>query len=125
VALNDTFKAAAVIGRKVFSSVFKTGRYVAYGSSVYDASAGVASTIATSVANVPILFNRYDKRLVDGNSIQPGDIKGLLAQSDLSVTPRNRDQYHVVIDGASTVFEVENVGRDAAEATWELQLRKP
>ena len=96
----------AMVIRRVIPGSYNpaTGQTTAASSTDYDCTAIVAN---------------YDQNDVDGSTILSTDRRVIIQQVDLSVTPTTSDK--AVIGGR--VLEIVNVGSDAVDATWQLQVR--
>jgi hypothetical protein len=70
---------------------------------------------------VDILPSGYNSREVDGQTVLITDEKAKILVTDISVDPKRNDQ--IVRD--SVKWEIINVHKDAADAVWTLQIRRP
>lgn len=124
MGLRDVFRTAAQTAAAAFGDVFSSVQYTTMGSTVYDASAGVASTTSTDYV-VSMVFTTYSQFEIDGTKILPTDVKALIPQVNLTPTPTMNDEVMRIEAGASVFYEIVNIQQDPAGALWEFQLRKP
>jgi hypothetical protein len=126
MAIKDTFSKAAQIGATIFSDVFRTVTYYAEASTVYNVSAGTASSVASAIS-VSMLLSNYKKMEIDGDKVQPTDLKGFIPQANLTLStpPKINHRIQVIEGSASVVYEIIDIKEDAAQAGWTFQLRKP
>jgi hypothetical protein len=123
MGLETVFRSVGVIAQNVFDGVYVSARFEVLGSAVYDASAGVVSTTASSVTTT-MLFEEYSNNEVDNDKIEPTDVKGTTSQTLLTVEPTLKHRVHRLIADSSAVYEILNVGQDPAGALWILHLRQ-
>ena len=124
MGLRDTFQKAGATIFAAVDDVKETAYFYNIGSTIYDASAGVAS-VTESRYIVSAVFLNYKKSEVDDNKIKPTDLKALMLQTDGVFEPTMNDRLKRIEAGSSVLYEVKNVEQDPVGALWTLQLRKP
>lgn len=92
-------------------------------SSSYDKTTGKATAGSTDYTVTITPPEPFDSALVDGVTILAGDVRVMLAASDITFTPKVRDR--VVIDGETfQVVSASKVYSGSLAAAWEFQCRK-
>lgn len=123
MAINDAFQSAAKAALEAFSGINEDFVYVAQGSTVYDASSGVASATDTRYVTSGI-FIAYEQKEVDGARVKPTDLKCLIAALNINVNPEREGHIVRVESAVSTTYDIMDKKIDPAGALWELQLRR-
>ena len=90
-------------------------------SSSYDTSTGT-NTITNTNYTITAVFTSYSSLEVDRVVVTAADVKMILQQSSLSITPNIATDK--VVRGSQT-YNVLRISQDPAAATWTLQLRAP
>lgn len=121
--MKDVFRQAAKTIIDAFGDVAEPVSFLSYGSSSYNVSTGLTS-IACERALTTMVFSKYDERHVDHENIKPNDVRGITAQVDLPFRPKIDDKVIRVEDYASVEYDVVMLTEDAANATWNVQLRR-
>jgi hypothetical protein len=125
MGLRDVFANAAETIFIAAGDVPITTYYYAHATAVYDVSSGVVST-GVSLTVTSFIFENYKQIDVENKNIEPTDLKGTIPQARLAgVVPSVKDHIQIVEAGASVRYDVVNKKQDPAQATWELQFRKP
>lgn len=125
MGLRETFTNAAKTVFTAVGDIPEACTYYSRGADAYDASTGVVSTtVSTVVAN--FVFFNYNKSQIDGEHVEPADVKATIPQANISSIVPNVDDYLMRIEaGASVRYDVVGVEQDPAAALWNLQVRKP
>ena len=123
MGLAETFRAAAVSGRKAFGNAFLLCDYgVAPVRADYDAPTGKVlwHNPAPPTALVPIVFVDYDLAERQAGDIPATDLKAFVAALDIAgITPKVGD---VLRQPAGEVYELRGVKTDPVSALYELQI---
>lgn len=90
-------------------------------ASTYNTATGGVTSTTTQYDDIPMVLARYEASEVDGDKIQVNDMKAIIADLDLPVTPSRQDRI-ALVDGR--VFMVESVGGVPGESVWILQIRE-
>jgi hypothetical protein len=85
----------------------------------YNPSTGQTTAASSTDYDCTAIVADYDQHDVDGSTILSTDRRAIIQQADLSITPTTSDK--AVIGGR--VLGIINVGADAVDATWQLQVR--
>ena len=85
----------------------------------YNPSTGQTTAASSTDYDCTAIIANYDQSDVDGSTILSTDRRVIIQQDDFSITPTTSDK--AVIGGR--VLEIVNVGADAVDATWQLQVR--
>lgn len=78
-------------------------------------------TVASLNYAVSLVLVKYRREEIDGESVRPEDMKGLLPAKDLGFTPGLND----TITRNGKVWAVQRIALDPAESLYTLQLRLP
>lgn len=122
MGLRDTLQKAAQAVIAATGDIAETSVYLAFGSSTYNASAGSAVVAMATTESVPVIFDVFHFREIDGEAIQPGDRKAIIAALDLpGVSPSVRDQIRL---SNGEVWRVHSTESDPAGAHYMLHVRR-
>lgn len=124
MGLKDTFKNAAETVITAVGDVAEEAHYYQTGSSLYDVSAGIVSSIDSKYL-VSGVFSHYKAMEIDNSKVLPQDIKLKLAQKNAPMIPHVKDYLQRVENEVSVRYEVVDFEQDSAGAVWVMQLRKP
>lgn len=122
MGLETTFRNAARTAFSVFKDAVVSVRVETVATVVYDASAGVVSAIAHSSMSTAI-FQRVERRLVDGERIKPTDVQ-VLVLPQFSFAPKPDDTLHAVESNASVSYRIISSDIDPMGALYTFVLRR-
>ena len=88
--------------------------------SIVNPTTGLVS-MASANFSASMVFVKYRREEIDGESVRPEDLKGLLPAKDLDFVPGLND----TITRNGRVLAVQRVALDPAESLYILQLRFP
>jgi len=120
MGLRAAFAAAASAAFNAFGDIVDNATY--YGGSAndtYDPATG-AVTDGTSGRSIKIILTYFKRHELDSMDVLATDTKGLVRQSDLTVTPRVDDTITI----GSDTYRVKYFRMDPAHALWTFVLRK-
>ena len=86
MGLDTVFKKAAQTGAKAFAGIFVPIEYETRSSTVYDPDPGLVLS-STTYENTKMMFDQYAQKEIDNERILPTDVKGVIPQNDLTITP--------------------------------------
>lgn len=119
MGLRATIKQAARAGFAAAGDVAETVSYHTTVKGTYDPHAGATYGDSAGAYAVQAVCEDYSAIEVDGAAVRMSDVKALILQADLPVTPATDDR----ITRGTTVYRVVAIGADPAGALWNLQLR--
>lgn len=123
MGLKETIQNAAKTAVKAVGNVAASTTYVTLVTTVYNASAGAASTTYASTAGVQLLFTGFSFREMDGVIVKPEDKMAMIPVKYVSgVVCRPHDR---IYEQTSIVWEVVRANLDIAGAMWTLHVRRP
>jgi len=118
MGLQTTIQNAVSGAKTATLDLWSDVTYNSIGNSVYSTATGSVTNSQTD-ASIKALISGYESEQVDNDIIYVTDKKALVVQSELSVTPDTTDK--ITISGK--IHDIVSVKEDAANATWEIQLR--
>ncbi len=121
MSLKEAFQNAAVTALNAFSSLSESVTYNSKTdtSASYDPTTGIVSDPYVSYAGVEMIFLEYEATKIDNVTILTTDQQAMIAQSELTPTPKRGD----TIIRSSEKWDVVSVTKDPADALWILQVR--
>jgi hypothetical protein len=122
MSLKDTIQDAVESAFEALDDVPESCTYTQTTSSTYAPATGVDTPATNTQTGVPVVFDVYSTRDIDGERIRASDQKALIAANDIVVTPKVED---TITRADGTIWTVEEVATDPATAMWELRVRKP
>lgn len=130
--LKEAFKKAAAAAFQAAGNVKETISYRSKqdDNPTFNPSTNVVSDPYTLYENLEVILTQYSVREVDGDSIQLTDLKCMLLCDDIEFIPKAHDvivRIETHNDGSSkdVVWEILTLQKDAADAVWTFQLRRP
>ncbi len=124
MGLESVFKNGAAAVIKAVGDIAEDAWYYQTGSTTYDVSAGVVSTVDSAYFTSGI-FSKYKAHEIDNRNVLPHDLKFSVPQNTFSLTPNQQDFIKRLENYASTRYDVIDITQDSAGAMWHIQLRKP
>ena len=85
----------------------------------YSPATGQTTAASSTDYDCTAIVTNYDQNDVNGSTILSTDRLVIIQQAELTITPTTSDK--AVIGGR--VLGIVNVGADAVDATWQLQVR--
>ena len=126
-AAKAAFAAAGTIKEEV------TLRCYSGKNSTYTPSTNTISNPYRQHRNIQMIFTDYNIKEVDGQTVLATDIKAKCLVNDLDdipATPKMNDEiirieYDSDKNPSDVVWNIINLGKDAADAVWTFQIRRP
>ena len=122
MGLQATLQKAAQTAIKAVGDAAVDATYVSMADqSQYDTGTGVVTNIGTEYDDVSMVFTEFDEREVDGEKVLDTDERALIANLDLTPTPKPGDRIH---KSATDHWKVKAKKTDPVSALWILHIRK-
>lgn len=103
-------------------NIQKTATYTTVGTPSYNATTGTVTAPGTVFTKVPMVFDSFSRRDIDGEAVRAEDKQAMVSTLDLDAIPTLNDTV-TMADGS--VWGVIGIQTDPADAAWILHLRRP
>ena len=121
MGLQETFRSAAQTIITAFDNIAHTNlAYHSLGTFSYNAATGVETETGGSDITITAIYDEIKSEEIQDRDIQMTDRKLLVANNDISVTPKVSD--YVTI--SSERYNVVDFETDPAEALYQIYIRK-
>lgn len=97
----------------------KSFTIAAFNRGTYDPTADEYGSYGTPVTSRGV-FGRYFQQEILNSNIEPSDVKLIVLQNELSMTPKIGDQ---IVEGTDE-YRLQWVEKDPADTIWKLTIRK-
>ena len=122
MALRNTFRSLAKTIITSFGDVAIESEYREVTGTTYNASTGAHTTTYTSYSSVPVIFNAFSFKEVDGVAVQPEDKTAYIAAEHIPDCSPEPDD---LIISEEETWQVIRVNTDPASALWIIHVRRP
>jgi hypothetical protein len=120
MGLKETFQNAAEVIVNGFGNVANSLSYHSLGTFSYAPTTGALTESGDSDVTITAIYDEIKSEEIQDRNIKMTDRKLLVANNDISVTPKVND--YVTIDGVQ--YNVVDFISDPAEALYEIYVRR-